>query len=87
LINVLDEPQITTSTTPIAVRHKPVAHMKDTREKALDNHGYAAGLHRGLPDQQLQTSPEVPHTDMREWVCTGAGPDPPDFGPVTHYGT
>jgi hypothetical protein len=47
LIYVLDEPEITTSTTPITTRHKPVPHMEDTREEALDNHGDAAGAQPG----------------------------------------
>jgi hypothetical protein len=50
-------------------------------------HGYAAGIHRGLPGLQTQTCPEVPRSAMKEQVRAASGPDPPDFGPVTHYGT
>ena len=38
MIYVLDGPEISTSTTQPAPRHRPVAHMEDTREEALDNH-------------------------------------------------
>ena len=48
MIYVLDEREITTSTTTIRATHRRVAHINDSRGEARDNRGLYAALVCGL---------------------------------------
>ena len=46
------------STTQIPTAHTPVLDVEDGHWRASDNHGYAAGLHRGLPTSVTKPAKE-----------------------------
>jgi hypothetical protein len=62
VIYVLDEPEITTSTTQTTARDEPVVHIQDTRRGASDNPQALRDLRNrppSLPNQPNRTLLEI----------------------------